>query len=101
MTGEMIDAKQAKELGLVVKVFPADQLVSETMKVATSLAAKSPGVLRTLKRVIDRGMDVDLKSGCALEAEAFGIGFASQDAKEGIAAFLEKRKPNFQGTLSS
>ncbi|NLI34442.1 MAG: enoyl-CoA hydratase/isomerase family protein [Deltaproteobacteria bacterium] len=101
MTGEMIDAKQARDLGLVAKVFPADQLMAETMKVAALLASKSPGVLRSLKQVINRGMDVDLKTACALEAEAFGMCFASQDAREGVAAFLEKRKPDFKGTLAS
>lgn len=101
MTAEMIDAQQAKDLGLVVKVFPAAQLMEETMKVANSVAAKGPVALRAIKHVIDIGYDVDLKSGCALEAESFGVCFASQDAKEGVAAFLEKRKPNFQGTLAS
>jgi len=101
MTAEMIDAQQAKDLGLVVKVFPAAQLMEETMKVANALAAKGPVALRAIKHVIDRGYDIDLKSGCALEAESFGVCFASQDAKEGVTAFLEKRKPNFQGTLAS
>lgn len=101
MTAEMIDAQQAKDLGLVVKVLPAAQLMEETMKVANALAAKGPVALRAIKHVIDRGCDGDLKSGCALEAESFGVCFASQDAKEGVAAFLEKRKPNFQGTLAS
>ncbi len=101
MTGEMIDAQQARELGLAAKVFPADQLLEETMKVAGQLALKSPGALRAIKYVTDRGFDVDLRNGCALEAEAFGNAFASQDAKEGVAAFLEKRKPVFKGSLSS
>jgi enoyl-CoA hydratase len=99
MTGEMIDAQQAKELGLAAKVFPADQLIEETMKAARLLASKSPNVLRSVKQVVDRGMDVDLKSGCALEVEAFGVCFASQDAREGVSAFLEKRKPEFKGNL--
>jgi enoyl-CoA hydratase len=101
MTGEMIDAQQAKELGLVAKVFPAEQLLEETMKTARLLAARAQGVLRSLKQVINRGVDVDLKNGCALEAEAFGLCFASQDAKEGVSAFLEKRKPDFKGSLTS
>jgi enoyl-CoA hydratase len=101
MTGEMIDAQQAKELGLAAKVFPAGQLMEETMKVAKSLAAKSQTALRSIKLVTDRGMDVDLKTGCALEAEAFGVSFSSQDAREGAAAFLEKRKPVFKGSLTS
>jgi enoyl-CoA hydratase len=101
MTGEMIDAQQAKDLGLVAKVFPADQLMDETMKVAKMLAKKGQGVLRSVKQLVDRGMDVDLKTGCALEAEAWGICFASQDMKEGVSAFLEKRKPDFKGGFES
>ena len=101
LTGEMIDARQAKELGLAAKVFPAEQLVEETMKVARLLASRGRVAVRAVKQVIDRGADVDLKSGCALEAEAFGTCFASQDAKEGVAAFLEKRKPEFRGGYRS
>lgn len=101
MTGEMIDARQAKELGLVAKVFPADQLLTESMKVAETLAVRGQVALRAIKQVVDRGYDVDLKSGCALEAQAFSVCFTSQDAREGVAAFLEKRKPNFQGSLKS
>jgi enoyl-CoA hydratase len=88
-------------LGLVAKVYPADHLIAESLKVAKALAAKGRVALRAIKQVIDRGSDVDLKTGCALEVEAFGVCFASQDAKEGVAAFLEKRKPDFQGTLKS
>lgn len=100
MTGEMIDAQQAKELGLAAKVFPADALMAETMKVAGQLAAKSASALRAVKQIVDRGAEVDLKSGCALEAEAFAVCFAGRDAKEGVAAFLEKRKADFRGTLT-
>jgi len=100
MTGDMIDAQQAKELGLVAKVFPADQLLDETMKVARALASKSPGVLRSLKRVVNCGVDLDLRNGCALEAEAFGVCFGSEDMREGVSAFLEKRKPQFKGSLT-
>jgi enoyl-CoA hydratase len=100
MTGEMINAEQARELGLVAKVFPAEQLFEETMKAARLLATRAQGILRSLKQVVNRGMDVDLKSGCALEVEAFGLCFASQDAREGVSAFLEKRKPEFKGSLT-
>lgn len=101
MTGEMIDAREARELGLVAKVFPADQLFEETMKVARLLATRSAGVLRSIKQLVNRGLDTDLKTACALEVEAFGLCFASKDAREGVAAFLEKRKPEFKGDLTS
>ncbi|MGA2401666.1 MAG: enoyl-CoA hydratase-related protein [Syntrophobacteraceae bacterium] len=100
MTAEIIDAQQAKGLGLVAKVFPAEQLVDETMKVARSLASKSAAVMRSIKKVIDSGADIDLRNGCVLEAEAFGVCFGSEDMREGVAAFLEKRKPEFKGSLS-
>ncbi len=100
MTGDMIDAQQAKDLGLVTKVFPADQLLDETMKVARTLASKPLAVLKAIKKVVNSGADVDLKNGCAIEAEAFGVCFGLQDMKEGVSAFLEKRKPQFKGTLS-
>jgi enoyl-CoA hydratase len=100
MTGDMIDAQQAKDLGLVAKVFPADQLFDETMKVARALASKSMAALKSIKKVINSGADVDLRNGCALEVEAFGVCFGSEDMREGVTAFLEKRKPQFKGSLT-
>jgi len=100
MTGAMLDAHEALALGLVARVFPAEELLAETMKVARQLAGRSRVALRAIKQVIDRGADSDLKTGCFLEAEAFGVSFASTDAKEGAQAFLEKRKPQFTGSLS-
>ena len=84
----------------MAKVFPAAQLMEESLKVAKALARKAQAALRSIKQVINCGCDADLRTGCALEAEAFAVCFASQDAKEGVAAFLEKRKPDFQGSLT-
>lgn len=100
MTGVMISAQAAKEIGLVNKVFPPDKLWEETMKTANLMASKGKVSLRAAKRCIDRGYDVDLPSGCYMEADAFAICKASPDAEEGMRAFLEKRKPEFKGELT-
>jgi enoyl-CoA hydratase len=95
-TGRLIDAPEAKALGLVVQIFPHETILEESLKVARSLAAKGRVALRGIKQVIDRGFDVDLKTGCALEADAFALCFATPDAHEGARAFLEKRPPKFE-----
>lgn len=99
MTGGMISAQEAKEIGLVNKVFPADRLWEETMKTANLIASKGKVSLRAVKECVDRGYDTDLGRGCLMEADAFGLCMASPDGKEGMSAFLEKRKPDFKGEL--
>lgn len=99
MTGVMISAQEAKEIGLVNKVFPPDKLWEETMKTANLLASKGKVSLKAVKDCIERGYDVDLRNGCYMESDAFGLCMASPDGKEGLSAFLEKRKPEFKGEL--
>jgi enoyl-CoA hydratase len=99
MSGVIISAAEAKEIGLVNKVFPPEQLWEETMKTARLLASKGRVSMRGVKHSIDRGFDVTLQSGCYIEADAFAMCMASPDGKEGMAAFLEKRKPEFKGGL--
>jgi enoyl-CoA hydratase len=94
-TGRMIDAAEAKAIGLATRVFPAETLMEGALKVARSLAEKGRVALRGIKRAIDRGFDLDLHSACVLEMDAFALCFASPDAFEGATAFLEKRKPKF------
>jgi len=99
MTGLIISAEEAKAIGLVNKVFPHDQLWEETMKTAMILASKGRVSMRGVKQCVDRGFDLDVTSGCYLEADAFALCMASPDGKEGMSAFLEKRKPEFKGGI--
>jgi len=99
MTGVMINAQVAREIGLVNKVFPREALWEETMKVAKLLASKGRVSIRAVKDTINRGCDQDLRTGCYMESDAFGICMASEDAREGMGAFLEKRKAEFKGKL--
>jgi enoyl-CoA hydratase len=100
MTGGMINAQEAKDLGLVNRVFPKDKLWEETMKTARAIALKGKVALKAVKECIQRGMDVDLANGCYMESEAFGLIATSPDKKEGMTAFLEKRTPEFKGDFS-
>ena len=99
MTGVMISAQEAKEIGLVNKVFPHDKLWEETMKTAQVIATKGKVSLKGVKDCINRGYDVDLRDGCYMEMDAFALCAASPDREEGMNAFLEKRKPQFKGGL--
>jgi enoyl-CoA hydratase len=99
LTGDMISVQQAKEIGLVNKVFPPEVLMDEVLKTAKAMAAKGRASLRAAKQAMNKGFDVDLRNGCAMEVDAFAIAFTSPDAKEGLTAFLEKRKPAFTGEI--
>jgi len=96
-TGDMIGAAEALRVGLVDRVVPAADLMREARALADKLAGKAPVALAMAKRSIDGGLDVDLESGCALEAACFGVSCATEDRVEGTAAFLEKRAAKFKG----
>lgn len=97
LTGEMISAQRAYEIGLVNRVVPQAGLMETAREIARKILEKAPVALRTAKSVMNRGIDLDLESACALEANAFAIMFSTEDGAEGMTAFLEKRKPAFQG----
>lgn len=94
-TGEIIDAKTALSSGLVNHVVPADKLMDFALEMAKKIASRGPVAIKLAKRVIHRGSRSDFDTGSSFEVEAFGECFASGEAKEGMSAFLEKRKPNW------
>ncbi len=93
LTGRMISAKEAEEMGLVNKVVPAERLWDEVNDLARQLAEKSQVALRLAKTAIYRGMDMEYVKAVADACETFLVCMSTEDAKEGISAFLEKRKP--------
>ncbi|UCD97345.1 MAG: enoyl-CoA hydratase/isomerase family protein [Candidatus Bathyarchaeota archaeon] len=96
-TGENIDAERAEHLGLVNRVVPPEELQSAVKEMATKLMSKPPIGLELAKHLVNRSTEVDLASGLRSEAEAFGVLASTKDFKEGVNAFLEKRKPQYKG----
>ncbi len=96
-TGDMIDAREAYRIGLVNKVVPVDGLEEEVMKMAEKIASKPSMAIRTTKTVLNTGLNMDLESSLRFESQSFGLLFSTQDQKEGVRAFIEKRKPSFKG----
>ncbi|HEX4825591.1 MAG TPA: enoyl-CoA hydratase-related protein [Candidatus Polarisedimenticolaceae bacterium] len=97
LTGDMIDAAEAYRIGLVTKVVPQADLAGTVAAYAAKLLAKGPLALtRALEAVISGG-ETALPEGLRLEASLFGLGFATEDMREGTRAFVEKRKPQFSG----
>lgn len=97
LTGEMITAQRAYEIGLVNRVVTQAELMGAARETAAKILSKGPVAVRTAKMAMNRGLDLDLSNACALEANAFAVGFSTADRAEGMAAFLEKRKPSFTG----
>jgi enoyl-CoA hydratase len=97
ISGERIDAQRAYEIGLVNRIFPADQLLPETLKFARKLAAIPGFAVKMAKHSINFGYDLTLENAYRLEAECCAQCFSTDDQKEGMTAFLEKRKPAFTG----
>ena len=92
MTSRTIGADEALKIGLVNHVYPADQMLDEAMKLAHEIAAKPQVAVRQAKQAIRLGMQMDVSSGAAFEAEAFGLCFATEDQKDAMHAFLRKEK---------
>jgi enoyl-CoA hydratase len=96
LTGRMMDAAEAERSGLVSRVVPAAQLVEETVKIAAQIAALSRPAVLMAKESINRAYETTLAEGVRFERRLFHSLFATLDQKEGMAAFVEKRKPSFK-----
>ncbi len=96
-TGEPLKAKEAQQMGLLYKVVESSELETETRKLAKMLTQKPPLALWAAKRALRRGINTSLEEGLQIEEDLFCACFETEDQKEGMAAFLEKRKPKFKG----
>ena len=96
LTGGHIDAQEAYRIGLVNKVTNKDSLMEEAYALAKKIISNSKTALKYAKESMNRGMDTDIGTGIAMEANLFGLCFAHEDQKEGMTAFIERRPANFK-----
>jgi len=96
LTGEPLRAEEALRIGLVNRVFPADELLDAAVKAGETIATRGPVAVAQAKRLIQEGQGADVRVAHALEQAVFGFVSASEDRREGLAAFLEKRDPVFR-----
>ncbi len=95
LTARLMDAAEAEQAGLVARVFPADRLLAETLAVAATIAGFSLPVVMMVKESVNRAFESSLQEGLLFERRAFHAAFSLADQKEGMAAFLAKRTPEF------
>ena len=98
LTGRMMDAAEAERSGLVARIVPAAQLLDEAMKIAETIAAMSLPSLLAAKEAVNRALEISLSEGLRFERRVFEGLFATQDQKEGMAAFMAKRPAKFSNT---
>jgi enoyl-CoA hydratase len=97
LTGDMFTAEEAHRVGVVNRVFPAAELRAGTMKLIETILSRGPIAVRFAIEAISRGSNMPQREGEILECDLFGLAASTSDMHEGMAAFLEKRKPQFQG----
>lgn len=96
-TGKNIDGEEACKIGLVNMVVDDDKLIETAQKLAGQIASKSTVQTAFIKSLVNKGADIDINTACSLEISYFSSSFSTNDQKEGMKAFLEKRKPEFKG----
>jgi enoyl-CoA hydratase len=97
MTGRMFGAAEALSMGVVSDVAPAGQALARALDIAREIAAMPPISIMQIKEIVNAGLNAPLETALMLERKAFQLQFATRDQKEGMQAFLEKRKPKFEG----
>lgn len=97
LTGDFIDAQEAYRIGLVNKVLPQEELMEKAMELAKKIASRPPLAVRFAKEAVNRSQEGDAASGFALESYLHALSCTTEDKKEGVSAFLEKRKGKFKG----
>ena len=97
LSGRSLSAREALDFGLVSRVVAKEAWLEEAKRVAREIAQKSPVALRLAKEAVNRAYEGSLRLGVEYERQAFGLTLSSEDAREGMSAFLEKRKPEFEG----
>jgi enoyl-CoA hydratase len=97
LTGDIVNAAEAFRIGLVDEIYPAAELITKARELAQKVVSKGPLAIRAAKQAINAALDLDIDTGARREAELFGALFTSEDQKEGMKAFLEKRKAEFKG----
>lgn len=96
-TGDSINAAEAHTIGLVNRIYEPDQLLAQALELMQTICSRGPLSLRMGKEIIDAGYDIDLANACLMERDAFALCFSTEDQKEGMGAFLEKRPAKFPG----
>ena len=97
LTGKFISAREAKEAGLINRIVPVELYLEQALKLAAEIAERSPIAVHLAKESVNQAFDTHLQEGLMFERKNFYMLFASEDQKEGMAAFVEKRKANFEG----
>lgn len=95
-TGNMIDANEAEKIGLVNTVVSKEELMDTALKMAEKISSNAQLAVRYSKTAINRGIETDIETGIEIEKDLFAICFSTEDQKEGMSAFIEKRKPSFK-----
>jgi enoyl-CoA hydratase len=96
-SGRRIDAEEARTFNLVNRVVPEGEALNEARELAEEIASNGPVAVRHAKAAVNKAQDVDLASGLEYEADQFALLFSTEDAREGMGAFVEKREPEFKG----